>query len=208
MILIVVLLVPLYFALLAAGASEAAAAFWTPAVAAVPLAWLTWRRAHSAATPAPPPMSRGRLASRTLALALLSWLVSSVVAGVVGGFVPPPADDPAHSVAMSLRYSTLIGLPIVLELLFRLGHRSARWLPARRPLRWLAVVSVVPALISIALHPVAVAFSSANGSTPTRDLSDILPRAVVVTVLYFCALALGNLQARSRLSDQGPLGSA
>jgi hypothetical protein len=187
-----------YFVLNKAGVADSRAAFWAPTAAALVAVLLLWRAARNSVAPTPEPVPRAKLARRVLTLALLTYLSTSLVSGLVAGFVPaiPSGGSPDQAIAINLRLSTTVAWPISLIILLRLGHLSATWLAVGRPLRWLVMISAVPALVSIALHPVAVAFSQNFGSTPPRGIEELAPRAVVGTVLFFCALALGNLSGR------------
>ncbi|SCL34612.1 hypothetical protein GA0070624_5038 [Micromonospora rhizosphaerae] len=192
------ILLSTYFALNQVGVADSGAALWAPTAAALLAVLLLWRAARNSGTPVSEPVRRSKLARRVLALVVLTYLSMSLVAGLVGGFVPvvPPGGSPDHAIAINLRLGTIVGLPISLILIFGVGRLSATWLAVARPFRWLAMISVIPALVSLALHPVAVAWSRNHGSTPPRDLAEIAPRMVAVTVLIFCALALGNLSGR------------
>lgn len=98
--------------------------------------------------------------------------------------------------AVNLRLNTTVAWPIILLITFLLGRLSGTWLSTKRPFRWVALISVLPAVVSLALHPAAVAFSDKHGSVPPHALTDRVPRMVVGTLLIFCALALGNLSRR------------
>ncbi|MEU7821638.1 hypothetical protein [Catellatospora sp. NPDC049133] len=192
------ILLSTFFVLTWAGVADTDAAFWAPTAAAVAAVALLRRAARNSPAPLSEPVGRWRLAGRVLALAVLTYLSTSLVAGIVGGFTPvePPGGSPDNAIAVSLRLGTTVQLPITLILTFAVGLRSATWLTVKRPLRWLAMIAVTPALITLALRPVAIAWARDNGSTPPRDLAELAPRMVAVTVLIFCALALGNLYRR------------
>jgi hypothetical protein len=191
----------IYLVLLQAGVADSGAAFWAPTAAALVAVLLLWRAARSSGPPVTVPVRRPKLARRVLALVVLTYLSTSLVSGLVAGFVPmvPPGGSPDHAIAINLRLLTTVGLPITLILTFGVGRLSATWLAVKRPLRWLAVISMIPALVSLALRPVAIAFSRNYGSTPPRDFAEIGPRMVAVVVLIYCALALGNLSRRKLL---------
>jgi hypothetical protein len=198
---VVVVLVGSYYVLGLVGVTGSGAAFAAPAVAALVAVWLVWRADHTD-EPLPEPVGRGRLTGRVLMLAALVYLSEALVAGLVAGFVPVPADGSAeHSVAVGLRLATTVALPVTLILVYRVGILAAKWLTLRRPLAWLGVVAVVPTLVTLALHPLAAAFADNFGTTPQRDLLDKLPRSVPVTLLVFCALALGHLSRRRAAED-------
>lgn len=195
---VLAILLSTYFFLELVGVADSGAAFWAPTAAALIAVLLLWRAARNSKTPLPEPVHRAKLTRRVLALVVLTYLSLSLVSGFVAGFVPPvpSGGSPDHSIAMGLRLATTVALPVSLILIFRVGRLSARWLTVKRPLQWLGVVTVVPTLVSLALHPVAIALARNLGSTPPRDLADKLPRAVAVSLLVFCALALGNLSGR------------
>lgn len=195
------ILLSTYFVLNQVGLADSGAAFWAPTAAALVAVMSLWRAARDSEGPISDHVRRSKLARRVLALVVLTYLSSSVVSGLAGGFVPavPPGGSPEHAIAINLRLGTIVALPISLILIFGVGRLSATWLAVRRPFRWLAMISVIPALVSLALHPVAIAWSRNQGSTPPRDLAETAPRMVVVTVLIFCALALGNLSGRKSL---------
>lgn len=197
--IVLAILLMTYFVLNQAGLADSSTAFWSPTAAVVAAAVVLVRAARSSAASIPEPMQRSKLTRRVLTLTVLTYLSVSLVSGLVSGFVPTvsPGDSPDHAIAVALRLSTTIQLPISLVIIFGVGRLSSRWLTVTRPFRWLAAISVIPALVSSALHPVAVTFARNFGSTPPRDLVEIAPRMVAVTVLIFCALALGNLSGRT-----------
>ncbi|MGR6319380.1 hypothetical protein Q2K19_29005 [Micromonospora soli] len=190
-----------YLVLNQVGVSDNEAAFWAPTTAALVAVLLVWRAARNGEAQAPELVRRPKLAGRVLALAVLTQASMSLVAGLVGGFVPvtPPGGSPDHAMAIGLRLATTVSLPLSLILISGVGRLSATWLTVRRPFRWLGMISVIPALVSFALHPTAVAFSRNYGSTPPRDLAEMAPRTIAVTILIFCALALGHLSGRQSL---------
>ncbi|MER7442413.1 hypothetical protein [Micromonospora avicenniae] len=195
------ILLSVYFVLNQVGVSDSGAAFWAPTAAALVAVSLLWRTARNDEARPAEPVPRSKLARRVLALAALTYVTVSLVAGLVGGFVPvtPPGASPDHAIAIGLRLSTTVALPVSLILIVGVGRLSAAWLTVRRPFRWLGAISVIPALVSLALHPAAVAFSRKYGSTPPREVAETLPRLIAVIILIFCALALGNLRGRESL---------
>jgi hypothetical protein len=195
------ILLTTYFALSQVGVADSRAAFWAATAAALVAVLLLWRATRNSVAPTSEPVPRSKLARRVLALVVLTYLSTSLVSGLVAGFLPavPPGGSPDHAIAVNLRLNTTVAWPISLIIILRLGRLSATWLAVGRPLRWLAMISVVPPLVSLALHPVAIAFSHNYGSTPPRTLAEIAPRMVAGTVLIFCALALGNLSGRESL---------
>jgi hypothetical protein len=195
------ILLSTYFVLNQVGVADSGAAFWAPTAAALVAVLLLWRAARSSGLPVSDSVRRSKLARRVLAVVVLTYLSTSLVSGLVAGFVPvvPPGGSPDHAIAINLRLLTTVQLPITLILIFGVGRLSATWLAVRRPFRWLAMISIVPALVSLALHPVAIAWSRNYGSTLPRDLAEIAPRMIAVTVLIFCALAFGNLSRRKSL---------
>ncbi|NES27782.1 hypothetical protein GCE86_10580 [Micromonospora terminaliae] len=199
--LALLILVSAYVVLRQVGVSDGGAGFWAPAAAAVVALLQVWRGARDGEAPSVQRLRRAAFARRVLTLAILTYLGTSLVAGAVGGFVPviPPGGSPDHAIAVGVRLATTVGLPVSLILIGGLGRLSATWLTVRRPFRWLGLISAVPALVSLALHPIAVAFSANHGTTPPRGLAETAPRTAVVTVLIFCALALGNLNGRASL---------
>ncbi|MFD0784050.1 hypothetical protein ACFQZ8_08995 [Micromonospora azadirachtae] len=190
-----------YFVLNQVGVSDSGAAFWAPTAAALVAVSLLWRAARNGTPRTVEPVPRAKLARRVLALTVLTYVVMSLVAGLVAGFVPviPPGASPDHAIAVGLRLSTTVALPVGLLLMVGVGRLSAAWLTGRRPFRWLGMISVIPSLVSLALHPAAVALSRNYGSTPPREVADTLPRMVAVMILIFCALAVGNLRGRESL---------
>ncbi|MEU4678940.1 hypothetical protein [Micromonospora sp. NPDC023737] len=195
------LLLSVYFILNQAGISDSGAAFWAPTAAALAAVLLLWRAGRNGSAQAVERVPRSKLTRRVLALAVLTHIAVSLVAGLVAGFVPviPPGGSPDHAIATNLRLSTTVALPVSLLLVVGVGRLSAAWLTVRRPFRWLGMISVIPALVSLALHPAVVAISRNHGSTPPRELAETAPRMVAVTILIFCALALGNLRGREWL---------
>jgi hypothetical protein len=207
---VLVILLGTYFVLDQVGLDAGAAALWAPSAAGLVAVVLLWRAAHNREAPAWEPVGRSKLARRVLALAILTYLSVALVSGLVGGFGPevPPGGSPDHAIAVSLRLGTTVQLPITLILVFGVGRLSARWLTVRRPFRWLAIISVIPAAVSLALRPVTIALADNYGATPPRDLADNLPRMVAVTVLIFCVLALGNLYGRKSARQPAPARSS
>lgn len=190
-----------YFVLREADVADSHAAFWAPLAAASVAVLLFWRAARKSVAPTPERVPRAKLTRRVLVLALLTYLSTSLVNALVAGFVPavPPGGSPDHSVMVNLRLSTTVAWPIILIILLHLGHLSATWLAVGRPLRWLVTIAAVPVLVSIALHPVAIAFYRSYGGIPPRSIAELAPRATVGAVLFFCALGLGNLRGRESL---------
>ncbi|MEV4811002.1 hypothetical protein [Micromonospora avicenniae] len=195
------ILLSVYLVLNQVGVSDSGAAFWAPTAAALAAALLLWRAARNGSAQAVQRVPRSRLTRRVLALAVLTHIAMSLVAGLVAGFVPviPPGGSPDHAIAISLRLSTTVALPVSLLFVVGVGRLSAAWLTVRTPFRWLGMISVIPTLLTLALHPAAVAFSRNYGSTPPRELAETAPRTVAVTILIFCALAIGNLRGREWL---------
>ncbi|SCF19217.1 hypothetical protein [Micromonospora chokoriensis] len=209
-----VILLTTYLALRQIGIAENRADDWANAAAAFVAVVLLWRVARRDNRPPPEPLEavpRAKLARRVLALAALTWFVNAVVGGFVAGFVPliPPGESPDHAVALAVRLHTTVALPIILIIIFQIGRLSATWLALDRPLRWLAMISVAPALVAIALHSTVVAYSQTHGTIPVSSLPERLPMIGVNTLLIFCALAMGHLSRREALSKQpGPVLSA
>lgn len=202
-----VILVTTYLALSQIGVAENRAADWANAAAAFVAVVLLWRAARrDVPSPMEPvePVPRAKLARRVLALAALTWFINAMVSGFVAGFVPliPPGGSPDHAVALAARLHTTVALPIILIITFQIGRLSATWLAVERPLRWLAMMSVAPALVAIALHPTVVAYSETHGTIPVRSLPERLPVMGAITLLIFCALAMGHLSRREARSQQ------
>ncbi|PYC64263.1 hypothetical protein C7C45_30780 [Micromonospora arborensis] len=193
-----------YLVLRQFGVAEEHAADWADAAAVLVAVLLLWRAMRKNVVSTLEPAPRATLARRVLALVALTWCSNAMVNGLVGGFVPliPPGGSPDPVIALAARLHTTVVLPIVLAIIFQIGRLSATWLAVGKPLRWLAMISVVPALVAIALHPAMVAFSQNRGTIPVGDLAERLPLLAALTVLIFCALALGNLSRREELSQE------
>ncbi|MET7670396.1 hypothetical protein [Micromonospora luteifusca] len=200
-----------YLALRQFGVAENRSADWADAAAALVAVLLLWHAVRKNVVSTRESVPRATLARRVLALVALTWFGNAMVSGLVAGFVPltPPGGSPDHAVALAARLHTIVALPIILIIIFQIGRLSATWLAVGKPLRWLAMISVVPALVAIALHPAVVAFSENRGTIPVNSLAERLPTMGVLTVLIYCALALGHLSRREELSQQpGPALSA
>ncbi|MEU7799322.1 hypothetical protein AB0B10_08640 [Micromonospora arborensis] len=184
--------------------AEDPAADWADAAAALVAVLVLWRAVRHDVPSTMEQVPRSSLARRVLALAALTWFSSAMVGGLVAGFVPltPPGGSPDDATALAARLYTTVALPIILIIIFQIGRLSATWLAVGKPLRWLAMISVAPALVAIALHPVTVAYSQNRGTIPVRSLAERLPIIGVVTVLIYCALALGNLSRREEWSQE------
>ncbi|WP_406065493.1 hypothetical protein [Micromonospora sp. NBC_00860] len=193
-----------YLVLRQFGVAEDPAADWADASAALVAVLVLWRAVRKSDVLTMEPAPRSRLARRLLALAALTWFSNAMVGGLVAGFVPltPPGGSPDDATALAARLHTTVALPIILIIIFQIGRLSGTWLAVGKPLRWLAMISVAPALVAIALHPVAVAYSQNRGTIPVGSLAERLPIIGVVTVLIYCALALGNLSRREELSQE------
>ncbi|MEU7754233.1 hypothetical protein [Micromonospora sp. NPDC049171] len=198
----VLVLLAAFVALSRVGIAEERAADWAAAAAALVGVLMLWRAVRENVVSTMEPVPRSRLARRVLALVVLTWFGNAMVSGLVAGFVPsiPPGRSPDHAVALAARLHTTVALPIILIIIYQIGRLSATWLAVRRPLRWLALISVGPALVAIALHPTAVAYSQDHGTLPVRSIAERFPMIVALTVLFYCALALGNLSRRESLS--------
>ncbi|MEU8088932.1 hypothetical protein AB0B57_35605 [Micromonospora sp. NPDC049101] len=198
----VLVLLAAFVALSRVGIAEERAADWAAAAAALVGVLMLWRAVRENVVSTMEPVPRSRLARRVLALVVLTWFGNAMVSGLVAGFVPsiPPGGSPDHAVALAARLHTTVALPIILIIIYQIGRLSATWLAVRRPLRWLALISVGPALVAIALHPTAVAYSQDHGTLPVRSIAERFPMIVALTVLFYCALALGNLSRRESLS--------
>ncbi|MBM7494782.1 heme A synthase [Micromonospora luteifusca] len=193
-----------YLVLRQFGVAEERAADWAGAAAVVVAVLVLWRAVRHNVPSTMEPVPRSTLARRVLALVALTWFGNAMVGGLVAGFVPltPPGGSPDDATALAARLHTTVALPIILIIIFQIGRLSAMWLAVGKPLRWLAMISVAPALVAIALHPALVAFSDNRGTIPVGSLAERLPSLGVVTVLIYCALTLGNLSRREELSQQ------
>ncbi|MEV1320505.1 hypothetical protein AB0J14_31025 [Micromonospora arborensis] len=193
-----------YLVLRQFGVAEDPAADWADAAAALVAVLVLWRAVRHDVPSTMEQVPRSSLARRVLALAALTWFSSAMVGGLVAGFVPltPPGGSPDDATALAARLYTTVVLPIILIIIFQIGRLSATWLAVGKPLRWLAMISVAPALVAIALHPVTVAYSQNRGTIPVRSLAERLPIIGVVTVLIYCVLALGNLSRREEWSQE------
>ncbi|WP_027655164.1 hypothetical protein [Salinispora oceanensis] len=198
-----------YSVLSQVGVADSGAASWAFTAAALFAVFALWRAARNSVAPEPEPVRRSTMARRVLALIVVTHLSTSLVSGLIGGFSPaiPPGGSPDHAMAINLRLNTTVGWPINLIIIFQLGRLSGTWLAVRRPFRWLAMISVFPALIALALHPVVIAFSQKYGTIPPHSLAEKAPRMIAGTVLIFCVLALGNLSRRESLRRPRPAAS-
>ena len=191
--IVVLLMIPVtYLALFLFGDSDAATA-GTPAFVAV--AALVAIHRHTRSTPAPAPLpprtQKGTLVlvpERTLVirgvgLALGLVLVESVLSSVIGGLSSRPA---VHD-----GLNTMLGLPVGMYVAFRLGRWSARWLPVKDSLLWLAVIAGASRIVRLLLF-------AATGQQSVHGFGYLLIRNVLLGVVILLFLVLGNLHARRR----------
>ncbi|MFF5290102.1 hypothetical protein [Paractinoplanes globisporus] len=193
-----IVLVPLtYLALVVAGVESGAATLWAPGFAAVLLAVALARDARTPATPAD--VNRRPLLWRGAVMVVLVLLFESIAAGVIGVYAPVAATDGPHSHPVQLHDAliTMLGLPIVMFLIFRLGVWSSRWLAGPHPLVWLAAIALSSRAIRVLLSWPAATYAEPRNLV-IYGLGYTLVRNAILAVLIFCLLALGNRHGHRR----------
>jgi hypothetical protein len=147
----------------------------------------------------------GRLGWRAVWLTVVVLLVESVINGLIDGFTPiGAADGPdGHAARVRALWTMVLGLPVALVVIFRLGGWSARLLPVRRPLVWLAAVALGGRLVRLASFPFNVRLAHAHDLAAPR-IGETLVHLIVVGLLFFGALGLGNVRRRAIQSQATP----
>lgn len=190
--IVVLFMIPVtYLALLLFGDADTATAATPAFVAVAALVALPRHLRTPPPEPVPARAPRGTLVlvpQRTLvirgvALALGLVLVESVVSSVIGGMSSRPA---VHD-----GLNTMLGLPIGMYIAFRLGRWSARWLPVKDSLLWLAVIAGASRIVRLLLY-------GATGQQSVHGFGYMVIRNVLLGVVILLFLVLGNLHARRR----------
>jgi hypothetical protein len=152
------------------------------------------------------PVSGGGVPKVLLRVVLLTvtiYLTVSVVAGVVSAFEPVQATDREEQL-FDDRMEMIIGLPVAMLVVHNLGRLSARLVPAKRGLVWLATVAIASRAVALSLYPVGLAYGRAY-NVPMPAFGEALVIHALQSALIFCFLALGNVRARMQARSTRPL---
>jgi hypothetical protein len=203
----VIVLIPLiYLVLVIAGVGSGTAGLWALGIAAgvSAIALTTFTRTSSALT-MPDDVNRSRPLRHAAVILVLLLLVESTMAGLLAGYSPVSVTDGPHSHPVHLRnaLNTTLGLPVFVLLAFWLGVRSSRRLTGPHPLVWLAAVALSSRAIRLLLYQPAVEFARPR-DVATHGWEYTLVRNLMIAILIFCLLALGNRYGRRRNANNGP----
>jgi hypothetical protein len=159
----------------------------------------------SSAPTTPDDVNRRSLLRHAAVMLVLVLLIESITAGLIGGYSPVAVTDGPHSHPVQLRdaLETMLGLPVAVLTAFGLGVWSSRRLAGPIPMAWLAAIALGGRVIRLLLYWPAVKYFRPR-NVAIHGWGYTLVRTMMLAVLIFCLLALGNHYGGRRNANNRP----
>jgi hypothetical protein len=203
----VTVLIPLtYLVLVVAGVDSGTAGMWALGFGAAGSAIALTRLARTSSAPTmPDDVNQPRPLRHAAVMLVLVLLIESITAGLIGSFSPVAVTDGPHSHAVQLRdaFATMLGLPVGVVMTFGLGVWSSRRSAGPHPMVRLAAIALSSRAIRLLLYWPAVNYARPR-NVAIHGWGYTLVRNMMLAVLIFCLLALGNRYGDRRNTNNRP----